>query len=170
MDSTIGRLRPGRPSAAAIVVVAALALAFAAWAVAGRTGGGSSSASISSPNLLAYLHGYAPTSALVERAFADHRVRLYRADAALLQPRFAPIRRYVMAMWRPAGAAHMLIVLLSRQPDRAVERLNKEFGPPGVSGSESSGRLWVEYGRLRPGFAARVRAAFQELRQVAPRV
>jgi hypothetical protein len=31
-------------------------------------------------------------------------------------------------MWRPAGAAHTLIVLLNRQPDRAVERLNAEFG------------------------------------------
>src|SRR5207344_3646400 len=102
-------------------------------------------------------------------AFADHGVRLYRADATALQPRFAPIRPYVVAMWRPAGAAHTLIVLLNRQPDRAVQRLDSQFPPPGVRGSESSGRLWVEYGRLRAGLAARMKAAFAQVRAVAPR-
>jgi hypothetical protein len=62
----------------------------------------------------------------------------------------------------------MLIVLLGRRPDRAIERLDARFPPPGVRASESSGRLWVEYGRLRPGFALRVRAAFGEVRRIAP--
>jgi hypothetical protein len=169
MDSAIGRIRSGRPPVAAIVLAGALVLVFAAWALSARTGSGSTSVTTSPAGVLGYLHGYAPTAAQVEQAFADHGVRLYRDDAAVLQPRFAPIRRYIVRMWRPAGAAHMLIVLLSRQPDRAVERLNSSFAPPGVVGSESSGRMWVEYGSLRPGFAARVRAAFGELRRLAPR-
>ncbi len=64
----------------------------------------------------------------------------------------------------------MEIALLSGQPDRAIQRLNAEFPPRDIAGSESSGRLWVEYGRLGHGFAARVRAAFGELRRIAPAV
>jgi hypothetical protein len=48
---------------------------------------------VTSPHILGYLHASAPTAPQVERAFADHHVRLSRDGAAVLQPRFAPIRR-----------------------------------------------------------------------------
>jgi hypothetical protein len=157
-----------RPATTLTVLVAAVLLVAAAATWATRSHSTSLGVTVSSPHILGYLHAYAPTAPQVERAFADHHVPLQRDDAAALQPRFAPIRRYTVATWRTAGAPHTLIVLLSRQPDRAVERLSAEFPPPGVVGSESSGRLWVEYGRLRAGLATRMRAAFGELRHIAP--
>ncbi len=157
-----------RPATTVTVLVAAVLLAAAAATWATRSHSISAGATLTSPNVLPLMVGSAPTAVQVERAFADHNVRLARDDAAVLRPRFAPIRRDTVAMWRAAGGAHMLIALLGRQADRAVQRLNAEFPPGDIAGSESSGRLWVEYSHLRRGFAARVRAAFHELRHIAP--
>jgi hypothetical protein len=105
VDSAIGRVRRGRRPPAAIVLTGILVLVLAAWALTAQSGQSGITSITSAPRVMAYLHGYAPTAGQVERAFADQHVRLYRDDAAVLQPRFAPIRRYTVAMWRPAGAA-----------------------------------------------------------------
>ena len=142
-----------RPATTVTVLVAAVLLAAAAATWATRSHSISAGATLTSPNVLPLMVGSAPTAVQVERAFADHNVRLARDDAAVLRPRFAPIRRDTVAMWRAAGGAHMLIALLGRQADRAVQRLNAEFPPGDIA---AVGVEWPAVGRVQPP-PARVR-------------
>ncbi len=92
-----------RPATTLAVLVAAVLLGAAAATWATRSHSVKAGGTVTSPNVLPLMVGSAPSAAQVEQAFADHNLRLFRDDAAVRQPRFAPIRRYTVAMWRAAG-------------------------------------------------------------------